>query len=94
MQFSPKNANFDNFFLKKCNFEKFSTSESEKYGKIFLPAGEIIKFFGRIFTYGNGRNKSKLAWRNKDFFDRPEQKGDFMCSKVFKVYGPNDIDTK
>ena len=26
--------------------------------------------------------------------DRPEQKGDFICSKVFEVYGPNDIDTK
>ena len=35
MQYTPKNANFYNFFPKKCNFKKFSTSESEKYGESF-----------------------------------------------------------
>ena len=62
--FTPKFANFDNFpqkndyhdnfFQKKCNFGQFSTSESKKFGEIFhnfLPAGENIDFFGRIFTY-------------------------------------------
>jgi len=32
---SPKNANLQNFFTKNSNFEKFSTSESEKNGEIF-----------------------------------------------------------
>ena len=43
------------FFPKKCNFEKFSTSESEKYGEIFSQffcrQGKKSFFFGRIFTY-------------------------------------------
>ena len=33
--FPKKNANLDNFFPKKYNFEKISTSESENYGEVF-----------------------------------------------------------
>ena len=49
--FPPKMLILTIFFPKKCTFEKFSTSESEKYGEIFLPTKEEIKFLSRIFTY-------------------------------------------
>ena len=49
--FPPKNANLDNFFPKKCNFGQFSTSESEKYGKIF---SQFIRQPG----------KNKFLWQN------------------------------
>ena len=49
--FPPKYANLDNFFPTKCNFEKFSTSESQKYGESFS------QFFG---DWGN----NNFFWHN------------------------------
>ena len=49
---------------------------------------------GDQLTSGNGRNKSILVWKINDFLDREEDQGEFICSKMFKVYGPNDVDTK
>jgi len=34
--FPPKNANLDNFILKKCNFGQLSPSDCEKYGVILV----------------------------------------------------------
>ena len=59
--FSPKIAHFYNFFPKECNFEKFSTSVSKKYGESFSQffhnCGKS-QFFCRIFTYDTGREVS------------------------------------
>ena len=52
--YPPNNANLDNFFPKKCNIEKFSTSESENYGEVFhnfFADQGRNNFLGRIFTY-------------------------------------------
>jgi len=46
--FTPKfaNANLDNFYPKKCNFGKFSTSESgEIFSQFFRLPGKKIFFF-------------------------------------------------
>ena len=59
--FSPKIAHFYNFFPKECNFKKFSTSVSKKYGESFSQffhnCGKS-QFFCRIFTYDTGREVS------------------------------------
>ena len=54
----PKKVNLDIFSQKKCNFEKFSTTESAKCGKknftIFLPAREK-----KIFCQAYEKNTSR-----------------------------------
>jgi len=42
----------------------------------------------------SGSNKSSFVWKIKNFKDRPEQKGEFVSSKVFRINGSNDFDTK
>ena len=72
--FPQKNANLDNFFQKKCKFEKFSTSESEKYGEtfsqFFLLTREEIKFFGRQFTYGGLWSQQKFDFFSYDIMPK------------------------
>jgi len=45
-------------------------------------------------TSGNGANWSKFVWKIKNLSDRPEQKGEFFKSKVFRVVGQSDTVTK
>jgi len=37
----------------------------------------------------SGLNRSQFAWQIKNINDRPEQRGEYVSSKVFKVMGPD-----
>ena len=43
---------------------------------------------------GHETKWSKFVWKIKNFSDRPEQKGEFVRSKVFRVVGESDTVTK
>jgi len=42
----------------------------------------------------SGLNKSRFVWRIKNFKGRKEQNGEYINSEVFRVNGPNDVNTK
>ena len=49
--FPQKNTNLDNFFPKKCNFEKFSTS-GETFSQFFCRPGKNLNFWQNIHLWG------------------------------------------
>ena len=71
------------FFPKKFNFGQFSTSESEKYGEIFLPAGEKLIFLAE-YTYAPGHNTYKTRPKMQFFSDFHSHTQKLRCYHIKK----------